>query len=755
MFKLKILIIKYVDVMRIKIRKWKMAQLKTICWFVVCCVGFLACEDYDDADLWKKVNELQERVQKLEDFCKESNANIQSIQTLLDAVEQRVSIVAVNPLENGGGYVMQLSNDKTITIYHGKDGKSSQIGIKNTGDGNYYWTLNDEIIKDAQSNPLPVTGKPGVDGTDGKDAPMPILKTGNQLIQEGIKGDWDKTAVYLSVDAGGVWTKVSGKDGDTIFADVDIKQSDVIVFTLSDGSQITLPRTDKTLALLLGSWYSVETGEVAVVFNSDFTYQKLYDYSEKGIFEYYPKHDVVVLCDTSSFYYSKTFYSIFEVSDERLILGRDGSSDVWVFYRNRPDFLEITELQVPKEGGVYMIGVKSVDGVLLKEINHVGPPITDNGIYTGREPMCISAECTFVNGVIQVKVEPAAATIMYDKEVWVYDNKGYRIGQFTIRQEGLPEGSVKPQLQQYAIDWLKGTAQKTENVFNRFLGMDLKYTNLQPDADFKAPLSSNNNLLFENWMHIYNLRAGIDNFLQRSDNELPDGPLHAPLHVLRSICYYKLAVYWGNVPYHIGFPSFSGTQLSVDKLFAELLPELKAAINSLEEKKNMNQDIFESMFFSKDIARILLAKMYQYQGKYSEAKPLLEQVVAGGFYSLESHNDYSASDNREIILKIGNFPVYTYSDVLLSLAECELNLGGDAASYLNQVAMKKGIHCSTSDMKTALKEVYIQTQESCGDYFAFLKRNGIAMKELGLSNENYLLFPIPEEEGVVQNPGYN
>ena len=63
-----------------------------------------------------------------------------------------------------------------------------------------------------------------------------------------------------------------------------------------------------------------------------------------------------------------------------------------------------------------------------------------------------------------------------------------------------------------------------------------------------------------------------------------------------------------------------------------------------------------------------------------------------------------------------------------------------------------GTSVSVEGIKQLRKSLKLQ------DYFAFLKRNGLAIKELGL--EKYqLLLPIPQNEinaypSLNQNPGY-
>jgi len=144
---------------------------------------------------------------------------------------------------------------------------------------------------------------------------------------------------------------------------------------------------------------------------------------------------------------------------------------------------------------------------------------------------------------------------------------------------------------------------------------------------------------------------------------------------------------------------------------------------------------------------------------------LLKYVEEGGNYHLESGNDYSLSSSELIYgLRVNDgiknssiVPILTYTDVILSLAECELKLGNNASAqeYLNRIAKVKDISVD-QDIIVGIKEV--RKQVSNRNYFTFLKRNNLALTEIGL-HEFQLLFPIPEREtfinpNLIQNQGY-
>ena len=187
---------------------------------------FTACHD----DIWNAIDDLDGRVTKLEELCKEMNTNITSLQTIVDVLQSNDYITSVVEITKGGnvvGYTITFGKHAPITIYHGQDGKDGQngadgkdgqdgstpvIGVAKDTDGVYYWTLNGEWLLDNEGNKLPVSGKDGKDGAngadgkdgqDGKDGITPLLK-----IEDG---NW-----YVSYDNGTTWTlmgKATGADG--------------------------------------------------------------------------------------------------------------------------------------------------------------------------------------------------------------------------------------------------------------------------------------------------------------------------------------------------------------------------------------------------------------------------------------------------------------------------------------------------------------------------------------------------------------
>lgn len=254
---------------------------KLITWVLAAC-AITACT-YDDSELWEKVNDHEERLKALEEWQKEMNNNITALQTLLSTTDYITAVTPIMENDVEVGYTITFLNSAPITIYHGrngadgqdgtdgKDGAVPQVGITQGEDGNWYWTLNSELMTDSQSNPIRANGEkgdkgdkgepgengaPGQDGEEGQDAPQPQLLLGNNL-PSGADVRTDSGTIkaecfYLSVDNGETWYRVSGTDGqdgtngtdgDSFFSEkptID-NGAGTVTFKLADGSSFTLP----------------------------------------------------------------------------------------------------------------------------------------------------------------------------------------------------------------------------------------------------------------------------------------------------------------------------------------------------------------------------------------------------------------------------------------------------------------------------------------------------------------------------------
>ena len=262
-------------------------------FYVICLAALImlfSCKKIEDKidKVTCRVDNLEERVLTLEELCKQMNTNISSLQSLVYAIQQKDFVSGVAPITKNGiiiGYTISFTKSDPITIYHGqngkdgadgvdgKDGHTPIIGVKQYSDGTYYWTVDGKWLTDESGNKVKAIGTDGSDGkdgsngndgadgingNDGKDGVTPQLK---------IEGDY----WYISYDNGSSWKQLGkatgekgndgangsdgkdgidgkdGADGDSIFSGIDYTDTNFVIFTLSDGTEIKLP-----------TWYSFE-----------------------------------------------------------------------------------------------------------------------------------------------------------------------------------------------------------------------------------------------------------------------------------------------------------------------------------------------------------------------------------------------------------------------------------------------------------------------------------------------------------------
>ena len=241
----------------------------------------VSCDKYT---LKSEVDELENRVSKLETLCQQMNSNISALQTIVQALEGQDYITSVTPVESEGktiGYKISFFKNGDITIYNGQDGKDGAdgkdgtngkdgkdgstpvISIKQGEDGNYYWTLNGEWLLDEQGNRIRANGKDGANGTDGADG---TDGTDGADGANGTDGVTPKLKIedgfwYVSYDNGESWNRLGAAtsgNGDPLFTNVTYDDY-FLHLTLNDGTELAVPMKSKTELVL-----SIENGEAVI-----------------------------------------------------------------------------------------------------------------------------------------------------------------------------------------------------------------------------------------------------------------------------------------------------------------------------------------------------------------------------------------------------------------------------------------------------------------------------------------------------------
>ena len=455
----------------------------------------------------------------------------------------------------------------------------------------------------------------------------------------------------------------------------------------------------------------------------------------------------------------------------------DGLAGNEIYNPNQPATIDVTSINAPMAGGTYTVHVSCNVPLYLSPLNS-----GDATTYPVEQPLIqsyMSFTKTYENGILSITVNPAQCRYISGTKVNLYDAIGNIVVTVTISQEGNPEGIF---LTDYGKSFVINICQVLSSSHNLYRIADAKYTGLTDNYDFRAPLNAYNSNLNNLFSYPYQL-IRYNNEILRRLSQSQAFPL-LPMSILtNSLAYYELVVMFGGVPYidvNLNMDDYRIPRSSQEEILSKLVESMTPIIDNLQDTKAGYISSEDDLALpSKDLARMVLADIYMYQGNYGAAKTILEEIVKGGKYSLVSTQSGLGENCSEVIWSMPtsnygggttrtaaidyNSPytiIKTYADVLLSLAECESKLGNDskAKEYLNQVTTAKGIETTATDVLPAISEVRSKIQIDFGGYFAFLKRTGLAKSTLGL--EDYqLLFPIPQNEiysnpMMTQNPGY-
>ena len=104
---------------------------KLLSFLCLAILGLSALSCYDDTALRESIAVHEDRLNKLETTCADLNTEIESLKTLVQAIQSSDYITSVVPLKENGkevGYTITFAKNGTITIRHGADGKNGADG---------------------------------------------------------------------------------------------------------------------------------------------------------------------------------------------------------------------------------------------------------------------------------------------------------------------------------------------------------------------------------------------------------------------------------------------------------------------------------------------------------------------------------------------------------------------------------------------------------------------------------------------------
>lgn len=207
-----------------------------------------ACQKYDDSVLKNRIGDLENRVTTLESAVNTLNGNVSSVQTLVQALQDDITISVIS--KNKDGFTITFSDGQTAEIKNGEGGGKGDKGDKGDApvigvkaeDGVFYWTVDGEWLVDASGNKVGVSG--GVptlkienehwfvsyDGTNWQDLGKVDVTGGSS----DLSITEDDNFVYFAFKSTGETIKISKTSRFTI----DIEGTD---FILLDGKTVEIP----------------------------------------------------------------------------------------------------------------------------------------------------------------------------------------------------------------------------------------------------------------------------------------------------------------------------------------------------------------------------------------------------------------------------------------------------------------------------------------------------------------------------------
>lgn len=474
--------------------------------------------------------------------------------------------------------------------------------------------------------------------------------------------------------------------------------------------------------------------------------------------------------------------------------------------------LEQTSLDIPMAGGTYRIKVDANVPVKMTEWNLLWPegkendPIYDVSVDTYfKEPLFMyenkpripyQATLSDDGQYLEIKVEPAVSAEASSATITIYGEHENKEAKLIIKQETDPTKVVRLCLTQYGEQTFTGLYKNSYLVLQQMYTQEELYSRQSEKEqgyewhfDFiNHTLNSNNREVENAWSAFYsavNMILFMNQQIPRSSKEELTSSdsitITKLLDMQRFILFYEKVNLWGKAVY---FPEYRSeivtsipviSQAEVLKLFVEPLLFLRERLPGEINGQSVMNDFF---FPSRDFPSLLLARIYMEQGKIAEAKSMLTGIVNSGRYQLGDliYQLPASGTNRNVQFEQVSDICFSYTEVLLNLAECESRLGNSAQAenYLNQVmtanigspAYSSNASLSSSAFTTRTSDEFINRLANVwqselrgtGTYFAFLKRNNIAVSTLNIPIWRQV-FPVPMREIFVnpsmsQNEGY-
>ena len=463
-------------------------------------------------------------------------------------------------------------------------------------------------------------------------------------------------------------------------------------------------------------------------------------------------------------------------------------------------------LRVSQDGGEYAVDILAnlsydftYPGMEEEEVPKSGVEV-DKLFQFKSEEMDYTVTLDKVQGQLKLTVQPAKGYWIRDERITLYSLDGEVSATLLITQDGDMNKFEVPEGVEEAVSGILGSIRE---ACDYMYTIEAYYTQCFPEPQNKWQKYYRHEKsvmadidLKRAWEVAYKAIASANNGYDILEKEKMGNLCSPQFKLLRSIMYYPLIVLWGNIPYPEHFSTAAAPRLTEQKAYEKLAADLEEIHRLILDWRSAEYQDYIG------IGELMLGKVYMQLGRYNEAKRGLEIFLKNEGYAFNaSRKEALNSGSKELVfgLDLLDYPsVYTseiadhrylpvgsYTEALLLLAECTNRIGdrAKAMDYLNQVRIKKACDMirktgysmeeiavkvgfsTTSTFNRNFKKYFDQQLKATwkellkGEfaYFAFLKRNDLCEKELGIEAWQKLL-PFPESEvglgGAEQNPGY-
>ena len=104
--------------------------MKKIFFALMMGLAICACtpEAYDDTAIKEQIDNLDDRLTKVEEDLATLELNVSAMKTLAEALKTGKYIESVTPLEDGTGYTISFSDETTIVVKNGEKGDKGETG---------------------------------------------------------------------------------------------------------------------------------------------------------------------------------------------------------------------------------------------------------------------------------------------------------------------------------------------------------------------------------------------------------------------------------------------------------------------------------------------------------------------------------------------------------------------------------------------------------------------------------------------------